>query len=122
MNRQSGFTLIEILIGMAIDVETRRPVLANRFGGLSGPAIRPLAVAMVHQVARALLTTQRDKLDSLVAALLQKETIDEAGLVSVLGKRPLAAESPQPPANTINVHDGVDEAEWESFPASDPAG
>ncbi len=37
---------------MAIDIEKRRPVLGNVFGGLSGPAIRPVAVRMVWQVAR----------------------------------------------------------------------
>ncbi len=40
-----------------------------------------------HQIAHTLLTQHRDKLDSLVAALLQKETIDEGGLVAVLGER-----------------------------------
>jgi dihydroorotate dehydrogenase (NAD+) catalytic subunit len=47
-------TLINTFVGMAIDVERRRPVLSNVMGGLSGPAIRPLAVAMVWQVHRAL--------------------------------------------------------------------
>jgi dihydroorotate dehydrogenase (NAD+) catalytic subunit len=39
---------------MSIDVETRRPKLAGTVGGLSGPAIRPIAVRAVHEVARAL--------------------------------------------------------------------
>ena len=43
--------LINTLRGMAIDVKTRRPVLGNVFGGLSGPAIKPVALAMVYQVA-----------------------------------------------------------------------
>ncbi len=47
-------TLINTFVGMAIDVERRRPVLSNVMGGLSGPAIRPLAVAMVWQVHKAL--------------------------------------------------------------------
>jgi len=38
---------------MVVDVEKRRPVLSNGFGGLSGPAIRPVALRMVFQVARA---------------------------------------------------------------------
>ena len=42
--------LINTLAGMVINVDTWRPMLANRTGGLSGPAIRPIAVAMVHQV------------------------------------------------------------------------
>lgn len=46
-------SLINTLIGMAIDVQRRRPVLANVFGGLSGPAIKPVALRMVYQVAKA---------------------------------------------------------------------
>ncbi len=46
-------SLINTLVGMAIDVERRRPVLANATGGLSGPAIKPIAVRMVYQVAAA---------------------------------------------------------------------
>ena len=46
-------SLINTLVGMSIDVNTRRPVLANHTGGLSGPAIKPIALRMVWQVARA---------------------------------------------------------------------
>lgn len=46
-------SLINTLTGMAVDVKSRRPRLANSIGGLSGPAIRPLAVRMVHQVVQA---------------------------------------------------------------------
>ncbi len=46
-------SLINTLIGMAIDLKTRRPVLANIIGGLSGPAIKPVALRMVYQVASA---------------------------------------------------------------------
>ncbi len=46
-------SLINTLLGMSIDIEKRRPFLANIFGGLSGPAIRPVAVRMVWQVAQA---------------------------------------------------------------------
>jgi dihydroorotate dehydrogenase (NAD+) catalytic subunit len=45
-------TLINTLRGMAIQVETRKPMLANVTGGLSGPAIKPVALAMVHEVYR----------------------------------------------------------------------
>lgn len=44
-------SLINTLLGMAIDIETRRPVLANNFGGLSGPAVKPIALRMVYEVA-----------------------------------------------------------------------
>ena len=46
-------SLINNLLGMKIDIEKRRPVLANNTGGLSGPAIKPVAVRMVYQVAKA---------------------------------------------------------------------
>ncbi len=46
-------SLINTFSGMAIDVETRRPLLAAGHGGLSGPAIRPAALYRVHQVAKA---------------------------------------------------------------------
>ena len=49
-----GLSLINTVLGMAIDVETCRPRLGGVTGGLSGPAIRPIAVRCVHQVARAL--------------------------------------------------------------------
>jgi len=45
-------SLINTLIGMAIDLKSRRPRLANIIGGLSGPAIKPVALRMVYQVAR----------------------------------------------------------------------
>jgi len=48
-----GISLINTLLGMAIDVRCRRPRLANCTGGLSGPAIRPVAVRMVWQTARS---------------------------------------------------------------------
>jgi dihydroorotate dehydrogenase (NAD+) catalytic subunit len=46
-------SLVNTFVGMAVDVERRHPVLANGSGGLSGPAIRPLAVWMTWQVYRA---------------------------------------------------------------------
>jgi dihydroorotate dehydrogenase (NAD+) catalytic subunit len=48
-----ALSLINTLVGMAIDVRTRRPKIANVTGGLSGPAIRPVAVRMVWQVRHA---------------------------------------------------------------------
>ena len=48
-----ALSLINTLTGMAIDIKTRRPRLANTIGGLSGPAIRPIAVRLVHQVVQA---------------------------------------------------------------------
>ena len=48
-----GISLINTLLGMRIDLKTRRPVLANVFGGLSGPAVLPVALRMVWQVSHA---------------------------------------------------------------------
>lgn len=49
----TALSLINTVVGMAIDVETRRPKLASWTGGLSGPAIRPIAVRMVWEVSKA---------------------------------------------------------------------
>ena len=48
-----GVSLINTLLGMRIDLKTRKPVIANKMGGFSGPAIFPVAVRMVYQVANA---------------------------------------------------------------------
>jgi len=69
-------SLINTLTGMAIDIETKRPRLANVCGGLSGPAIRPVALYMVYQVVRAVkipvigiggIMDSRDALEFLIA-------------------------------------------------------
>lgn len=46
----AGFTLINTLVGMRLDLNTGQPILANQTGGLSGPAILPVAVHLIHQV------------------------------------------------------------------------
>ena len=48
-----GISLINTLLGMRIDLKTKKPVIANKMGGFSGPAIFPIAVRMVYQVASA---------------------------------------------------------------------
>jgi dihydroorotate dehydrogenase (NAD+) catalytic subunit len=71
-----ALSLINTLTGMAIDIESRRPRLANTFGGLSGPAIRPIALRMVYQVIRSVdipvigiggIMDHRDALEFLIA-------------------------------------------------------
>lgn len=71
-----ALSLINTLIGMAIDIHSRRPKLANRTGGLSGPAIKPVALRMVWQVARAVsipvigiggIATAEDALEFILA-------------------------------------------------------
>ena len=48
-----AISLINTLYGMAIDIHKRSPILANNFGGLSGPAVKPIAVRMVYEVSNA---------------------------------------------------------------------
>jgi dihydroorotate dehydrogenase (NAD+) catalytic subunit len=72
-----GLSLINTLLGMAIDTETFRPALGAVTGGLSGPAIRPVAIRCVYQVAKALpgtpiigiggVTSARDAIEFLLA-------------------------------------------------------
>ncbi|CQR47761.1 Dihydroorotate dehydrogenase B (NAD(+)), catalytic subunit [Paraliobacillus sp. PM-2] len=45
-----GLSMINTLTGMKIDLQTRKPILANKIGGLSGPAIKPVAIRMIYQV------------------------------------------------------------------------
>ncbi|WP_270181812.1 dihydroorotate dehydrogenase [Alkalihalobacillus sp. CinArs1] len=47
-----GLTMINTLLGMRIDLKTGKPILANGAGGLSGPAIKPVAIRMIHQVSQ----------------------------------------------------------------------
>lgn len=48
-----GLTMINTLIGMRLDLKTGKPILANKTGGLSGPAVKPVAIRMVHEVSQA---------------------------------------------------------------------
>lgn len=47
-----GLSMINTLLGMRIDIKTGRPVLANKTGGLSGPAIKPVAIRMIYEVSQ----------------------------------------------------------------------
>ena len=69
-------SLVNTFLAMAIDVETRRPKLSNIVGGLSGPAIRPIAVRMVYECRRAVkipvigmggIASARDALEFIIA-------------------------------------------------------
>jgi len=71
-----ALSLINTILAMAIDLEARRPKLGNLFGGLSGPAIKPVALRMTYQVARAVripvigmggIMNGRDALEFMVA-------------------------------------------------------
>lgn len=48
-----GLTMINTLLGMRLDLKTGKPILANRTGGLSGPAIKPVAIRMIYEVSQA---------------------------------------------------------------------
>lgn len=48
-----AISMINTLTGMAIDVKTRKPILGNLTGGLSGPGVKPIAIRMIYQVSRA---------------------------------------------------------------------
>ena len=71
-----GISLINTLVGMRIDLRTRKPVIAVRTGGVSGPAVFPVALRMVNDVARAVtvpvigmggVTTAEDVLEMMMA-------------------------------------------------------
>ena len=74
-----GFAVINTLMGMTIDAETRKPIIGNNQGGLSGPAIKPVALLKVHQVYQVAkthgvpiigqggVTNARDALEFLIA-------------------------------------------------------
>ncbi|GIN61462.1 dihydroorotate dehydrogenase B (NAD(+)), catalytic subunit [Robertmurraya siralis] len=47
-----GLTMINTLLGMRLDLKTAKPILANKTGGLSGPAIKPVAIRMIHDVSQ----------------------------------------------------------------------
>ncbi len=69
-------SLINTLMGMAIDIRTKKPVLGNITGGLSGPCVKPVALRMVWQVAKAVkipvlgmggISTAEDAIEFLLA-------------------------------------------------------
>jgi len=71
-----ALSLVNTLVGMAIDIETRTPRLSNVTGGLSGPSIKPVALRMVYQAARAVkipiiglggISTSEDALEFFIA-------------------------------------------------------
>ena len=84
-----GISLINTMLGMRIDLRTRKPVIANKMGGFSGPAIFPVAVRMVYQVANAVkipvvgmggVSTAEDVIEMLLAGATAVE-VGAANLV-----------------------------------------
>jgi len=97
-----SISLINTLTGMAIDIETRRPKLANITGGLSGPAIKPVTVRMVWQVANCVripvvgvggIMNEKDALEFFIAGASAVQ-IGTANFVN--------------PGASINVLDGIE--------------
>ena len=95
-------SLINTLMGMAIDIERRQPLLSISTGGLSGPAVKPVALRMVWQVAKAVgipviglggISTATDAIEFLMAGA----SAIEIGTANFLD-----------PAVTIKVRDGID--------------
>lgn len=71
-----GISMINTMLGMRIDLKTRRPVIANKMGGFSGPAIKPVALRMVYQVYEAVkipiigmggIATAKDVIEMMLA-------------------------------------------------------
>ena len=96
-------SLINTLMGMAIDIERRKKALSIGTGGLSGPAVKPVALRMVYQVAKAVkipvvglggISTARDAIEFLMAGA----TAIEIGTANFLD-----------PAITIKVRDGIND-------------
>ena len=97
-----SISLINTLTGMAIDIETRRPKLANITGGLSGPAIKPIALRMVWQVAQSVkipvigiggIMTAEDALEFLIAGAVAVQ-IGTANFIN--------------PSATIDIIEGIE--------------
>ena len=95
-------SLINTLMGMAIDIEKRKPLLSIRTGGLSGPAVKPVALRMVWQVAKAVgipvvglggISCAKDAIEFLMAGA----TAIEIGTANFLD-----------PAISIKVRDGIE--------------
>ena len=96
-------SLINTLMGMAVDIERRRPVLSIGTGGLSGPAVKPVALRMVWQVAKAVkipvvglggISTATDAIEFLMVGA----TAIEVGTANFLD-----------PAVTVKIRDGINE-------------
>ena len=98
-----GISLINTLLGMRIDLKTKKPVIANKMGGFSGAAIFPVAVRMVYQVAHAVkipvvgmggVTTAEDVLELMLAGATAVE-VGAANLVNPFASRDIVNDLPR---------------------------
>lgn len=98
-----GLSLINTLLGMRIDLQRRRPVLANVMGGYSGPGVFPVAVRMVYQVTGAVkipvigmggITTARDVIEMMMAGAKAVQ-VGAANLVNPTACRDIISDLPR---------------------------
>ena len=98
-----GISLINTLLGMRIDLRTKRPVIANNMGGFSGSAIFPVAVRMVYQVANAVkipvvgmggVSSAEDVIEMMLAGATAVE-VGAANLVDPFACRDIIADLPR---------------------------
>ena len=98
-----GISLINTMLGMRINLNTRKPVIANKMGGFSGPAIFPVAVRMVYQVANAVkipvigiggVSTAEDVVEMMLAGATAVE-VGAANLVNPYACRDIVADLPR---------------------------
>ena len=97
-----GISLINTMLGMRIDLNRRRPVIANKMGGFSGPAIFPVAVRMVYQVSHAVkipvvgmggVSSARDVIEMMMAGATAVE-VGAANLVNPLASKQIIEDLP----------------------------
>ena len=98
-----GISLINTLLGMRIDLRTKKPVIANKMGGFSGSAIFPVAVRMVYQVANAVkipvvgmggVSSAEDVIEMMLAGATAVE-VGAANLVDPFACRDIIADLPR---------------------------
>ena len=98
-----GISLINTMLGMRINLNTRKPVIANKMGGFSGPAIFPVAVRMVYQVAHAVkipvvgmggVSTAEDVIEMMLAGATAVE-VGAANLVNPFACRDIINDLPR---------------------------
>lgn len=97
-----GISLINTLLGMRIDLRTRKPIIANKMGGFSGPALFPVALRMVYQVAGAVkipvvgmggVSSAEDVVEMMLAGATAVE-VGAANLVNPYACRDIIRELP----------------------------
>lgn len=98
-----GVSLINTLLGMRIDLKTKKPLLKNRTGGLSGPAVKPIALRMVYDVSSAVsipvvgmggISSAEDVLEMMLAGATAVE-VGAANLVEPFACKKIIEELPQ---------------------------